>query len=259
MIFDFRFSAKDLRERDKVIDKIDDPYFEILKLDSDGLTRLHVYKSEVLMQNLDPTWAKASLPLPVICDDDNMNNPIQIKFWDCIRGDTSEPLGTVETSVKKMVDGASRGIPVFDVWHEHKRNLFGRNKMMKRSVLKALRSELQEVPTMLDYIAGGCIIDLMVAVDCSLKNGNPNATSGFHFRSHEWLNDYQAAIHQVGSMLEPYANNGKDFTFLGSGGDINGEGAPHFPMGDKNGSVRGAVGLLDAYNTTFADNPLGVT
>lgn len=250
-VFDFRFSANNLRERDKVIDKIDDPYFEVFKLESDGMKWLRVYKSEVLMQNLAPTWAKASIPLPVICGGD-LNTPIKIKIWDWVRGDTSEPLGHVETSVKKMVDGASRGLPALDVWHEQKKP-FGRVKLRKSGVLKVLRAELQEVPTMLEYVAGGCSIDLMVAVDCSLNNGNPNAASGLHHRSDQWLNDYQAAIHKVGSILEPYSSD--HFAIWGFGGDVDGEMVPYFPMGNYGGAAKGSLGLLDAYDATFIHGP----
>ncbi|CAB9508204.1 Copine-6 [Seminavis robusta] len=254
-VMEFRFSAIGLRENDKgVIEKEDDPYFQILKLNQEDQSWDAVYKSEVLMRTDAPTWAKARLPLPVLCNDD-MANPLRITFWDWRRSEQAEALGFVETTVQELVEGAERGIPVMDIRREHKR-LFRRDKIKKKGSLKVLRSELQPVPTMMEYIYGGCKIDLMVAVDCSIHNDDPEVEGGLHHRpGPHWLNDYEAAIHKVGAIMEPYSND-KEFSIWGFGGDIRGEAVSLFPVGDADGTVHGASGLLDAYDTTFTSNPL---
>ena len=231
---DFRFSAKDLRGREKVIEKLDDPYFEILRLEPKCQTWSQVYKSEVLKQQLSPTWAKTSLPLPTICGDD-LNNPIQIKFWNSIR-QASEPLGCVETSVKKLVDGAKKGIPNLDVWHENKK-ILGRNKQIKCGVLKILRAELKEVPSMLDYIAAGYSVDLTFAVDYSLSNGKPDTESYVHCRSNKCLNIYQTIIQKVGSLIIPYSSE-QDFSIWGFGSDTGGEKMPRCLVGESDGATK---------------------
>ena len=260
-VLDFRFSADTLKEKkdkvNKVIEKDESPFFQIMKLNPEDQSWATVYKSEVLMQNKSPTWVKASLPLPVICGNGNsIDSLIKVSFWDWIRVDQAEPLGYLETTVRELVDGASHGIPVLDVWQEHKRRFGGYKLKKSGGVMKVLRADLKPVPSMLDYIAGGVSIDLMVAVDCSSHNGNPNDESGLHYRPGPmWLNDYQAAINKIGTIMEPFAHS-QEFSIIGFGATARGETVTHFPMGDdKHGAVKGAKGLLDAYDTLFIDNP----
>jgi Copine/C2 domain len=254
-VLEFRFSAQGLREGDKgVIEKEDDSYFEIFKLNQEDQSYQAVYKSEVKKHDNTPTWAKTRLPLPLICDND-IATPLRINFFDWKRSEQAEPLGYVETSVKELVEGAQRGIPVMDVVREHKR-LFRRDKVRKSGRLKVLKADLHTVPTMIEYVCGGCKIDLMVAVDCSVHNGDSSVEGGLHHRpAPMWLNDYQAAINKIGAIMEPYSKD-SEFTIWGFGGDLRGESVPLFPMGGDDGVVHGATGMLDAYDMTFVENPL---
>ena len=59
--------------------------------------------------------------------------------------------------------------------------------------------------TMLQYISGGCEINLMVAVDYTGSNGQPSSRSSLHYihKDGSRWNDYQAAIHACGTILLP--------------------------------------------------------
>lgn len=250
-VVDLRFSVEDLKEKDKVIDSDPDLYFHISKLNMEDHTWQDVYKSEVVMHNDKPTWARARIPLPEICND-NIFNPLKVTFWDWDRGGQPEPVGYVETTCQQLVTEAERGIPVYDVWQDKKRTFgFSKTKTVKQGKLKVLRSELKPVPTILEFVAGGCTLDVTIAVDCSINNSY--GAGSLHDRPQMWLNDYQAAINKIGRVLEPYANDG-DFSIWGFGATLRGEEITHFPMGRGDGSVKGASGLVDAYDSTFTEN-----
>lgn len=248
---EFRFSAEELVEWEakNIIDSQDDQYFKIMKFNADDQTWTAVYKSEVVMSNNAPTWAAASLPLPIICNGIT-KDPIKICFWDYIRASKSTFLGEIETTVEKLVEEAAHGIPVMDVWKNSK------NMALKKSGrVKVLKAVLKPNPTFLEYILGGCELDLTIAVDFSLQNGHAMDKDGFHYRPGHWHNDYQAAIHKLGVIMEPYSKD-KQFTMLGFGATVQGESVPLFSLGSDDGAVRGAQGLLDAYDELFEYNRL---
>ena len=244
-----RFSAQDLPNFEQSLDK-NDPYFKIERLEEDGITWETVFKSEVIMDNESPTWALVRLPIPQLCHGD-MFNQIRLTLWDWNKFQDDNTLGFVATTVRNLVHGSEHGIPVFNVWREHKK-LFRGSKQRKAGTLKVLKAQIQEIPSMLQYICGGMEIDLTIAVDCSLNNGIHTDETGLHYRSNLWLNDYQAAILKVGVIMESYSKQ-KEFNIWGFGAKIDGEEKPILPLGSGVGI--GANGLLDLYENFFGDEP----
>lgn len=245
-----RFSAQDLLSIDGVLDK-NDPYFKVERQiqGEDTQTYETIYKSEVLESSESPTWAMFKIPLPQLCHGD-MFNQLKISLWDYNKFQDDAPLGAASTTVRNLVYDSAHGIPVLNVYREQKRAFRG-NKQLKSGILKVLRAEIIEIPSMLEFISGGCEIDLSIAVDCSLNNGDHTHETGLHFRSNLWLNDYQAAIHKIGVIMESYSKE-KKFRIWGFGTNISGEERPIFPMGDGFGV--GANGLLDAYDNFFGED-----
>jgi hypothetical protein len=144
---------------------------------------------------------------------------------------------------------AKRGIPVFGVMKE-KKKLFGGTKLKKAGALKVLKSSVLQVPSMLQFFAGGSEMDLTVAIDCtSFVNGADwRDDKNLHYRSNTWLNDYQAALKKVGTIFQAYEGE-REFSMYGFGAKIKGIWQPSFVMGEK---LKGADGLLRAYDETFA-------
>jgi hypothetical protein len=99
-----------------------------------------------------------------------------------------ELAGFVETSVDELVHKAKRGIPMFDVMFE-KRKILGGTKLKKAGCLKVLKGAIVEIPSMMQYVSGGCKMDLIFAVDCSFGNGEDmREENNYHFHTHTWLN-----------------------------------------------------------------------
>jgi hypothetical protein len=119
-----------------VLDKFD-VFFRLEKLNPEDLTWSVVWKSEVVRDCQNPTWNVARIPLQLICDD-VPTSPLMISIWVWNRFTPDELVGSVETTVRNLVEKAKRGIPVFDVMLEKKR-FFGGTTQKKAGILKVLK------------------------------------------------------------------------------------------------------------------------
>lgn len=72
--------------------------------------------------------------------------------------------------------------------------------------------------TFLEYVFGGCEINLSIAVDFTLSNGPPNDKDSLHYFDMN-KNEYLQAITQVGSILQ-YYDSDKKIPFFGFGAKI---------------------------------------
>jgi hypothetical protein len=275
-VLEFRFSGQDLgllmkKQGDKlqlakdVLEKMEklnvaktvlekfDPYFKVEQLNNEDQSWTVVWKSEVMKDTQNPTWNVARIPLQLLCRDDP-SNPIRLTIWDWNRFTPDEMVGFVETTVNELVKKSMRGIPVFDVMLERKK-LFSRRgtKLKKAGIIKVLKGNILQVPSMLQYISGGCQLDLMVAVDCTDANGDREDEESLHFKTSSWLNDYQAAIYKIGSLFDSYGEKKRDYAMWGYGAKIKGIQHPYFQMGER---LRSADDLLKAYDHTLSpENP----
>jgi hypothetical protein len=282
-VLEFRFSGQDLgllerknklqdvmKQIDKVhlaknalktIDKVNvaktmlesidhfDPYFTLEKLNLEDQTWKVVWKSEVIKDNQNPTWNVARLPLQLLCNDEP-SVALKISIWDWNRFTPDELAGFVETTISELVQKAKRGIPVFDVMFE-KRKIFGGTKLKKAGNLKALKGTIVEIPSMMQYVSGGCQMDLIFAIDCTKANGpDLSLETNLHYHTSTWLNDYQAAILKIANIYDSF--DGK-LTLWGYGANINGVHQPYFAMGE---TLDSPDAVVRAYDITFAeDNP----
>jgi hypothetical protein len=255
-VLEFRFSCQDLvKERNlidqsKVMEKCR-PYFRLERFYKEDQSWEVVWKSEVLKDTLDPTWAHARLPLQLLCHDDQ-NNPLKITIWDYEKHSSSHDLlGFVESTVAEILEKAKDGgIPVFIVMRERKR-LFRGSKLKHVGLLKVLKASVIQIPSMLQYLSGGCSLDLMVGIDCTIANGEWGSEKNLHYSSSHWLNDYQAGIMQLGTIAEHFAR-GKHSSVWGFGAKIGEEFAQCYCMRDK---ICGGKELLKAYDDNITENP----
>lgn len=245
-ILEIRFSAQDLQGRENVLDN-KDTYVRLQKLNDDQ-TWSTMWKSEVVKESDAPTWSLCRLPFLQLCPDGFMIHQIKVELWCYNKYSEDEIMGFCDMTVGNLVEKARRGIPKYTIYHE-KKKVFGGSKLRPAGMLKALKADKVDYPSMLEHITGGCKFDLTIAVDCSVNNGNYLDEDGLHYRTKLWLNDYQAAIHKIGSIMEPYSKKGS-FQLVSFGAEIGGETQAIVQMGDK---INSATGLLDAYDAFFGD------
>jgi hypothetical protein len=254
-ILEFRFSCQDLVKERNIIDQskvleICRPYFRLERLNKDDQSWEVVWKSEVLKDTLDPTWMHARLPLQLLCHDDQ-SNPLKITIWDYEKHSTTHDLlGFVESTVAEIVEKAKNGgIPVFIVMRE-KKKLFRGSKLKHVGLLKVLKAQVITIPSMLQYLSGGCSLDLMIGIDCTVSNGEWGSETNLHYSASHWLNDYQAGIIQLGKIAENFAR-GKHSSLWGFGAKLDDKYRACYVMQDH---MCGGKELLKAYDENVAAN-----
>ena len=227
------------------------PYFKIEKLNKDLQLWEVLWKSEVVKDTLNPTWMEARLPLQLLCNDDQAN-PLKITIWDYEKHSTSHDLiGFVESTVSELVAKAKeKTIPVMLVKRE-KRKWFGGSKLKTVGLLKVLKASVITIPSMLQYLSGGCSLDVMVGIDCTIANGEKGSENGLHYAASHWLNDYQAGLQKLGTIMENFSR-GKHSNMWGYGAVIKKEVKEIQVFAD---SLRLGKELLNAYNKSIVDDP----
>ena len=253
---EFRFSCQDLIkeqnliDQSKVLDKCN-PYFRLERLNREDQSWEVVWKSEVVKDSLNPTWMEARLPLQLLCND-QQENPLKITIWDYEKHSASHDLmGFVESTVAELVAKAKENtIPVMLVKRE-KRKWFGGSKLKTVGLLKVLKSSVITIPSMLQYLSGGCSLDLMIGIDCTIANGEKGSEKNLHYAASHWLNDYQAGIQKLGTIMENFAR-GRHSNVWGYGAMIKDEQNDIHLMED---SLCLGKELLQIYDKCVVDNP----
>lgn len=105
-------------------------------------------------------------------------------------------------------------------------------------------------PKFVDYISGGCELQMTVAIDFTGSNGDPRRPGTLHYIHRDGqLNDYEKALSAVGSIVAKYDND-QMFPALGFGAKYNGVINHCFQLG-REAEARGISGILEAYRGTF--------
>lgn len=90
--------------------------------------------------------------------------------------------------------------------------------VQKQGNLKLGGLRVERVHSFLEYVFAGCQIDLTIAIDFTLSNGNPSQPSSLHYFDPN-RNQYLQAIRNVGEILQ-YYNSDKQIALYGFGGAI---------------------------------------
>jgi len=124
----------------------------------------------------------------------------------------------------------------------------GKVKKKNRGTITIPDIRIVQKATFLDYIFGGCEIQLMVAIDFTASNGDPRDANSLHYLSPGRENQYQQAIRSVGAVLEPYDTD-KLIPAFGFGGKCNGRVRHCFPLNgnEHDPEVQGIAGIQSAY------------
>jgi len=105
-------------------------------------------------------------------------------------------------------------------------------------------------PKFVDYLTGGCELELSIAIDFTGSNGDPRRPGTLHYIHPDGrLNDYEKAITAVGGILSKYDSDQK-FPVFGFGAKYGGVIRHSFQIGGKP-EMDGISGVLDAYRNVF--------
>jgi uncharacterized protein YegL len=113
----------------------------------------------------------------------------------------------------------------------------------------ASAGRVQGQANFVDYLTGGCELNVMVAIDFTGSNGDPRQPGTLHHLDATTMNQYEKAIKAVVGILASYDSDQR-YPVVGFGAKFHGEINHCFPCGDKDG-VKGVKGILEAYDQVF--------
>ncbi|KAL1023355.1 hypothetical protein UPYG_G00039660 [Umbra pygmaea] len=222
-----------------------DPFLEFYKRTETGWQLAH--RTEVVKNNLNPTWRPFRIPLQALCDGD-MEKPIKVECYDHNNNGSHEVIGIFETNMIRLQDASRTSPAEFECINSHKKQ---KKKGYKNSgVVSVKLCQVVKQYTFLDYIMGGCQIHFTVAVDFTGSNGDPKSPQSLHFISPQGYNEYLSAIWAVGMVIQDYSSN-KLFPAFGFGAQIppTWQVSHEFPLNfnPANPFCGGIEGVVEAY------------
>lgn len=120
-----------------------------------------VFKSEIKHQQRGiQDWNEVQLDTQTLCN----NDPKQEIKFDFYRSETSgdhKHLGTTYSSLNELKNQTNMGF--------------------KNNSVKVLKYEQRRTVNFLEYVFGGCNINLSIAIDFTASNGDPKSPGSLHF------------------------------------------------------------------------------
>jgi hypothetical protein len=190
-----------------------------------------VYKSEIKPPERNKqNWAEFKIDTANLCGNDD-SQEIKIDFYRHNTSGSHKLLGQDFFELQELVNG--------------KRELKCKGDRVEIEVFEKRRNT-----NFLEYVFGGCQINLNVAIDFTLSNGDPSDRDSLHSFANP-LNDYVRAIRAVGDILQ-YYDSDKEIPTYGFGASIpplNNDPCHCFAL---NGDIfkpecNGIDGVLEAY------------
>ena len=214
--------------------------YKIYKKDNDKTENL--YKSEGIRGNPIKKKIKFKLlrlPDIFICDKENKNkdeSKLYISFHDVKNG---KNLGKYEESLSSLIN-LNKPVP------------------LKQGLIANIKINAIKNYSFLDYLRGGMEINLTIAIDFTLSNGNPKEKSSYHYLGAKQT-IYEKAIKSCGDIVGHFDFDQK-FPAFGFGGKFFGDPkVSHcFPLNGNtaNPEIKRIDGILKAYRNVLVNTVL---
>jgi hypothetical protein len=217
-----------------------DPWFSISKPTTTG-NNIDVYKSEIIMRNLNPTWKPFGMSTQKLCNSDP-TLPLKFMCYDYDKYSAPDFIGETKFSLNDLIAKSRDGgvIPLVD-------NTKGKNKAAGHIAVPSLN--ITRDYSFIEYLQGGCEISLIVSVDFTASNKDPRDPTSLHYQNPHQMNEYEKAIRSTGDILAYYDRDNM-FPAFGFGAKFNnGQVSHNFAL---NGNPQdpqcfGINGILAAY------------
>ncbi|KAM7401685.1 hypothetical protein PAMP_016981 [Pampus punctatissimus] len=203
----------------KKLDKKDtfgksDPFLEFFKKGDDGKWQL-VHRTEVVKNNLSPSWKKFCVPLQTFCGSD-LDRELKVDCSDHDSDGSHDLIGSFMTKVSELQKAAGSAVE-FECIHPEKQK---KKKSYKNSgVVSVKNCKLVTQYSFLDYVMGGCQINFTVGIDFTGSNGDPRSPNSLHYMSADGQNQYLSALWSVGQVVQDYDTD-KLFPAFGFGAKL---------------------------------------
>ncbi|KAI7845503.1 hypothetical protein COHA_000926 [Chlorella ohadii] len=225
-----------------------DPFLKISKARENGAWA-PVVKSEVVSNNLNPTWRPLRVSMASLCHCDEAR-PLLIEVYDHDAGGSHDLIGRAEASLAQLQAAAAQGqaLPLVNPRKQGSAGYSSSGALLVKSVTVTPR------PSFLDYIRGGVELSFIVGIDYTASNGDPRDPASLHYFSQR-PTIYEDAISAVGRVLEFYDKD-KHFPTYGFGAVLppNNVTSHCFPVNGNahNPEVAGVQGILQAYRQALS-------
>uniref|UniRef100_A0A672GJL3 Copine-3 n=1 Tax=Salarias fasciatus TaxID=181472 RepID=A0A672GJL3_SALFA len=174
-----------------------DPFLEFFKEGPDGKWKL-VHRTEVVKNNLNPSWKKFTVPLQTFCSSD-LEKPLKVNCSDYDSDGSHDLIGTFMT---KTFQQCAVFQVAYDCINPEKQK---KKKSYKNSGVVSVKScKMETTYSFLDYVMGGCQINFTVGIDFTGSNGDPRSPQSLHYMSPDGLNQYLSALWSVGQVVQDY-------------------------------------------------------
>jgi len=226
-----------------------DPYI-VLNQKLNG-NMVSVYKTETIMNTLNPVWHPFTMSMQKLCGGD-IDRPIVFDCYDWDKHSSPDHIGLAETTMRQLMQMIQQGPVELPLMNPKKA---GKRSYKNSGILVIKQATVVQVPTFLDYLRGGCEISMVTAIDFTASNGNPQNPSSLHHIDPQHPNQYEQAIHAVGSILSYYDHDGM-IPAYGYGAKMPDGNVSHcFALNGnpENPEVPGVPGLLDAYHKAITN------
>mmetsp|Transcript_5817 Transcript_5817/g.8144 ORF Transcript_5817/g.8144 Transcript_5817/m.8144 type:complete len:557 (-) Transcript_5817:49-1719(-) len=241
----FRFSGHNLDKKDFFGKS--DPFLVFHKMKMEDSSWIKVHETEYVLKTLNPVWKAFSIPVAKLCNGD-FDRPLKIECYDWNKSGKFDFIGECKTSLKELQQKKT-----FDLIDPHKQ---GKGKYTNSGQLRVDDLNIVKEHSFLEFIAGGCQINLMVAVDFTASNGDPRTPNSLHAINPFNPNEYERAILAVGNILACYDYDNM-FPVYGFGAKI----PPSFQVSHcfalngnpSNPEVPGVQGILDMYHKAILE------
>ncbi|KAK5921545.1 hypothetical protein CgunFtcFv8_018903 [Champsocephalus gunnari] len=191
------FSARKLDDKDFFTKS--DPFLEIYRVNDDATMQL-VYRTETVMNNLNPVWKTFKVSLNSLCSGDH-DRKLQCTVWDWDSNGKHDYIGEFEASFKEMrgaIDGRQEQWPCMNSKYKTKKKNYKNSGIVILNQCKIIKMH-----SFLDYIMGGCQIQFTRALDVrrTLMTLDPGEPAGP--RGTSWTQ---------GNQLDPAGPGGTSWT-----------------------------------------------
>ncbi|KAF1388566.1 copine-4 [Sander lucioperca] len=238
------FSARKLDDKDFFSKS--DPFLEIYRLNDDATMQL-VYRTETVMNNLNPVWKTFKVSLNSLCSGDH-ERKLQCTVWDWDSNGKHDYIGEFEATFKEMrgaIDGRQVQWPCLNPKYRVKKKNYKNSGIVILNQCKIIKMH-----SFLDYIMGGCQIQFTVAIDFTASNGDPRNSCSLHYIHPYQPNEYLKALVAVGEICQDYDSD-KMFPAFGFGAQI----PPDYKVShdfavnfnEDNPECAGIQGVVEAY------------
>ncbi|KAK3769056.1 hypothetical protein RRG08_012006 [Elysia crispata] len=216
----------------------------------DSITFHPVFRTEVVPKTRHPWWRPLEVSVQRLCNGD-WERPIQFSCWHTSYGSgssTFEKIGHCTTSLRELsnmpLEGHCRCLKLTCPKKERPDH-----KHTNSGTLRLYQFRVDMQYSLLDYIRGGCLLRLIIAIDFTASNGAFSDPLSLHNLEKARSNQYLNALEALGSVIARYDPEQKVGAF-GFGAKPS-QGAPTdfcLQLTSSNW-VKGIKGVSEAYHS----------